>query len=205
MNGKLSAFALDNYIAPKLSQLNKCNVPDMSKKHKESSHWLYNFTLNIMLRIKIEGREKQYRLFILRHAQNAFYEYQLARLLLQKYIDDLSNNKQSIELYVESLVHFEGCIAQMWQIYDQIKRNLSGKHKNFKGIYTKDDGSPHERLNMLYNISRYAGENIPDEGTVPIWITNDGLEAKDYSITFDELAKLLGEIGFIADKLSSPT
>jgi len=202
MNGRLSNYALDNFIAPKLSQLNKCIAPDVSKQYKESPHWLYNFILNMMLRFKIEGRDRQYRLFFLRRAQTAFREYDIARHMLQKYIN---SDEQNIELFVESLFHFETCIAQMWQAYDQTRRYLSSKNENYKDIYTKGDGSPYERLNMLYNITRYGGDNISVDGTVAMWITNDGLEAKDASITFDELAKLLGEIGYLADKLSNPT
>ncbi|MFZ0930285.1 MAG: hypothetical protein WAN11_16890 [Syntrophobacteraceae bacterium] len=99
----------------------------------------------------------------------------------------------------------ETCIAQMWQAASQIMiwgKVATGKKEQ---LYKKGEGSSYERLNLLYNASRYAGEeNVPEKATMPIWLTNTGIEGKDTKISYAELAEILNEIGIFADKIANP-
>jgi hypothetical protein len=199
--GRLSKYALDTFVAPKISELTVCSIPDMSNHSSESEHWVSNFILNSIFRVSVEPRPKQYILFFLRRAETAFREYENARISFQDYVD---GRRQRVSVYFKSLFHFETCIAQMWQAIDQTMSFGKRATGETTKIYTKGDGSSYERLNNLYNISRYAGDNIPESGTLPVWLTNVGLEAKDISTSFVELAEILGEIGNMADTFSNP-
>ncbi len=199
-SAKLSNYALDKFVAPKLSELTECNIPDMSNHFGQADHWVTNFILNSILRIPVEPKPKQYIIFFLRRAEAAFREYQNARRTLVAYV---KYGREKGSVYFEALFHVEICIAQMWQAFDQttkFTKNASGENDK---LYERGDGSVYERLNSLYNISRHIGSNIPEDSNLPIWLTNESVEARDTKISFSELAKLLGEIGDWADKLSN--
>jgi hypothetical protein len=40
---------------------------------------------------------------------------------------------------------------------------------------------------------------LPPEGTLPLWLTNDGLQAADAGLTFTELAEILTDLTSWAD------
>ena len=173
----------------------------MSNYSSQSDHWVSNFVLNSIFVLSVEPKPKQYVLFFLRRAEAAFREYESARRALCDY---LSGERRRVSVYFKALFHLETCIAQMWQVYDQTMsfgKRVTGEKKKF---YEPGDGSVYERLNKLYNDSRYAGDNIPEDSTLPVWLTNTGIEAKETSISFAELADLLSEIGDWADTISNP-
>ncbi len=184
-----------------MSELTECNIRDMSNYSSQSDHWLSNFVSNSIFVLSVEQKPKQYVFFFLRRVEAAFREYDSARGALCDY---LSGERERVSVYFKALFHFETCIAQMYQAYDQTmsfgKRETGEENKIFK----KGDGSVHDRLNKLYNYSRYAGDNIPEDSTVPVWLTNRGIVAKETSISFAELADLLSEIGDFADTISNP-
>jgi hypothetical protein len=157
--------------------------------------------LNSTFRLRVKQKPQQYAFFFLRRAEAAFREYDSARGALYDY---LSGDRERVSVYFKALFHFETCIALMWQAYDQtmsfFKRETGEKNKIFK----RGDGSVYERLKNLYDYSRYAGDNTPEDSTVPVWLTNTGIEAKENSISFVELADLLSEIGDCADTISNP-
>jgi hypothetical protein len=199
--GRLSNYALDKFVAPKMSELTECSIRDMSNYSSQSVHWLSNFVSNSIFGPRVEPKPMQYAFFFLRRVEAAFREYDSARCALYDY---LSGERERVSVYFKALFHFETCIAQIWQAYDQTmsfwKRETGEKNK----IFEPGDGSVYERLNKLYNDSRHAVDNIPEDSTVPVWLTNTGIEAKENSISFAELADLLREIGDCADTISNP-
>jgi hypothetical protein len=70
-------------------------------------------------------------------------------------------------------------------------------------LFTQGDGSPYERLNLLYNKDRHSDPaKLPEGHLHAVWIKNDGLYADGANLTFDELRELVHEIAGIADKLA---
>jgi hypothetical protein len=195
--GRLTNYALDKFVAPKLSELTECNIPDMSTHSSQSDSWVGNFILNSIFTFQGNSLFTQYAIYVLRRAEAAFREYRNARLTLFNYVN---NQQKNVSVYFEILFHVETCIAQMWQACDATIKFSKGKK-----LYNRRDGSAFERLNNLYNISRYGGNNIQESSTVPIWLINTGIESDTVSISFAELAGLLGEIGDWADMLSNPS
>jgi hypothetical protein len=64
-------------------------------------------------------------------------------------------------------------------------------------------------LNFVYNSAKHANKTIasgqmPNEGTIPVWITNDGLNSRTAYVTFAELAEAIEEVARFADLLSNP-
>jgi hypothetical protein len=78
-----------------------------------------------------------------------------------------------------------------------------------KTVFTPNDGSPEERLNLLYNRSKHVDSAIrngqmPPEGTLAVWLTNDGLESTDGHLSFAELAAILTELAVLARIFEDP-
>jgi hypothetical protein len=73
----------------------------------------------------------------------------------------------------------------------------------------KDDGSVIQRLNLLYNRTKHLetainSGQLPPDGTLPVWLTNDGLQAVDAELTFTELAGILTDLAKWADAAQNP-
>ena len=78
-----------------------------------------------------------------------------------------------------------------------------------KKLFESGDKSFLDRLNLIYNAAKQANktinsEQMPDEGTIPVWITNDGLKSKTAHVTFAELAEAIEEVARYAAILSNP-
>lgn len=202
MKARFSNYALDTFVAPDLSKLTECNIAHISTYSSQSNHWVSNFLMNSIFHNSVEPKPKQYCVFFLRRAEASFREYEYARLALYDYV---SGERERVSVYFKALFHIEACIGQMWQAYSQsmkFRNNVTGREDL---IYNPGDSSAYEHLNKLYNISRYAGDNISENSTLPIWLTNIGIVARDANISFENLKNLLTEIGDWANKLSNPT
>jgi hypothetical protein len=130
----------------------------------------------------------------LRRAEAAFIEYDHAREALSEYV---ATSRRNPSLYFRALHHFEMAIAMLWQAYSFVR--------HFTGVdpYDKGDNSLYERLNEIYNTSRYLKRELPPDYLHPIWIRNDGVYSAKHSLSFEELKELLEEIGRGADSFSS--
>jgi len=65
--------------------------------------------------------------------------------------------------------------------------------------YEKGQGSIEENVNGLYNDSKHADKlirrgELPPNGTVTVWITNDGIRSRDNFVSFIELHLLLSRL-----------
>jgi len=198
----LSNYALDHFVAPRMSELKECHIPEVSNFDDRSDSWVTNFIMNSILRKPTKTDIDQYIIFFLRHAEASFHEYENARFSLLDYI---GGERQRISVYFKALFHFEICIAQMWQSFDQtmsIKYRITGKKER---LYEPGDGSSYECLNKLYNLSRYLENGVQKDSNIQLWLTRNGIEAKNVRISYDELASLLEEIGNWADTLLGTT
>lgn len=194
----LTNYALDNFIAPNLSELDRNNIPDLSE---HVSSWLTSFLLNSMFRFQIDDPHRQYIINFLRRVDGVFYEYQNGSKALNKYLE---NPNKSVSRYYRAVSHFEQVVAQTYQAF-MLGRRLIEQEKIFK----KGEGSSLERLNELYNITKHFDDRIKkgqiEEGIIlPVWITNTGLESQNKKVSFEELAAMLKELSSVAESLSSP-
>lgn len=77
-NSRFSNYALDKFVAPKLSELTQCGIPNITSRWEEAEHWIANFILNSMLRVSIDSKPKQYIIFFLGRSESAVREYNAA-------------------------------------------------------------------------------------------------------------------------------
>lgn len=191
-----TSYALDTFVAQDMSKLKECNAKAINESFEQSQHWLGNFVLNSTFRVHIPQEHKPFILTFLRRAEMALLEYERGRKALEEYVKGASNH---ISRYFQALHHFEITINLLYQAYELVMKKLDIK------LFTKNDSSPLERLNRVYNVIKHAElSSIPEGNLHPVWLRNEGVFVSTAYITFDELYDILIEIGNLADKLSNP-
>lgn len=66
-----------------------------------------------------------------------------------------------------------------------------------------------QRLNLLYNRAKHAekaitSQQLPLDGTLPVWLKNDGLHSVEASLTFAEIAEILEDLARFAEAAQDP-
>lgn len=197
---RLSNYAIDKTVAPKLSKLNKCGASQLADKPISLQD---KFILNMILRANISNPCRQYFFNFIRRVGNALFEHENARLALEDYL--LLDRRDTFVKYFLAIHHFEVCISQAYQACELMRS--FGKSFGKGNIYKKDDGSVLDKLNKIYNDSKHA-EGIIRKGslnedyTIPMWITNEGLESPRAFLSFQELKEVLLEESSIANKIA---
>jgi hypothetical protein len=126
-------------------------------------------------------------------------EYGLGRTELQKYVDELPKRNNHFLGALRALSHFEQSVAALYQaalLTQPITKNR---------LFQKGDGSPMERLNLIYNRSKYFEEGEEGAGpppATPIWLTNEGLQSSDADLPFAELHDIIIDLTKCAEMIA---
>lgn len=200
MTIQFSTTILDTHIAPGVSTFTKADIPDMTLWSKESSHWIANFFLNSALNVSFAPPMNAYAYNFLRRAQYAFSEHHLAR---RSTLSFLAGGSQSPIGYAKALFHWECFLGQTWHAFSILIAAWKGK------AFEKNDGSVEQRLHAMYNQMKHVESRIDNAqmilgATVPVWLSNEGLQSVDVSFTYAETAEVLKELAKYADTLSNP-
>lgn len=195
----LTNYSLDNFVAPHLSEITVNSAPEVMTD--QQNYWVRNFILNTLIGVRLLNPARQYIMNFLRKTESSFHEYSNARLLLSEYI---ASDRDAISKYLSAVLHYEVCLAQTYQAC-MLAKNIIGLTK----VFETGDGSTLDRLNKMYNLSKHmdttiAAGQLPEDSIIPVWLTNDGLQSHVAALSFAELAKLLEDLGKIANKLSNP-
>jgi hypothetical protein len=197
-----TTYGLDNFFAQEISALSECNAPDLGDHSAEVGDLIHNFILNSIFTSPIKTEEKPYIFGIIRRVQMALVEYQNGRTLLLLYLNE---SKKNTSLYFQALSHFEIAVTQLYQAYDfwrQLGKKRESKETN---LFKTGDGSPLEKLNRLYNVSKHLEpSSIPEGNLHHVWISNNGICASEVTMSFTELADLVKEYVAVANAFSNP-
>jgi len=88
-------------------------------------------------------------------------------------------------------------LASLWQGLDLGRRAID------TDLFSKGDGSVFERLNWLYNKGRHFDpQGLPTGDLHALWITNDGLRAREHAVTFEEMRDALRLLGRTAQAIA---
>lgn len=196
----LSKYSMDTFIAPRLSELTKAIAPDLHSCTKEYGNWVINFILNTIFRVRIIERNRQLIMYFLRKVEGAFQEYHEGRYFLENYI---KNRNKAISSYFHSLRHFEAAMSLAYQAFETIRTMIEEK------LFTKENGTPLQRLNRLQNLSKHTNKEISrsdfsGEFNISIWLTNEGIESHDTTLSFSEFSLLLIDLAKLAEVISNP-
>ena len=196
--GILSDYFLDNFVAYDLSKLKVCCFPNLSIEYNK---WLNHFILNSAFKYKLENPIRRNLFNFVRKTQNAIISYEIGKNSLDEY---LMSPRNTISPYFISLFQFENCIGQCYEASRFIKAILNGEK-----LFDTDDGSVLSKINNIHNTSKHMDERIingkmPEAATIPIWISNDGIEIKDIVLKGTELSEYLIDSYNLSEKLCNP-
>jgi len=187
---------LDTFVAQELSKLTSCDAPDLSDQFDRADSWISTFVLNSIFTTSFRADWKPNFFGILRRAQTAIDEYERGRSTL---IDYLGGPSDRFARYFRALNHLEIAVAQTYQAYEFFYK-MTGD-----SLFKKSDGSPLERLNRIYSVSKHLEQSSLTPGQLHhVWITNDGLSVSGATIKWQEFADLIKGIGRFADTLANP-
>jgi hypothetical protein len=186
----LSHYALDNYVAPRLSELRSCGAEPLP----EPCNFLNSFILTNIFQMGYPTEKRSLLFNFIRRVEQAFYEYDQGRTNLLAHVEEPRSDH--IAIYFRALAHFEQCVAVLYQASLFWKQLTGGNN-----LFTSGDGSFLDRVNKIYNVSHHMDERIvtdqvlTQDPTTQVWLLNDGIacnEAKaSVAITFTELRQEL--------------
>ena len=199
---------LNGYLAPGISEFTACDVPDISAKFPEASHWLANHFLNSVFRGAFNNKYRQYAVNQTFRAQVAFADYHEARALTAEFLIKGKPDNPAIHTYFRAVARWESCLLNLQifiDVMNKMKLDLKGER-----VFNENDGTLEERAYEIANKVKHWGSDVyknkhKEEDTIPMWLTNAGLETRSHVITFYELASLVSEIASVADELQDPT
>ena len=182
--------AVEMFISDKITKVTECNVSDLYAEFPSAKDWISGFGLMVIFVNQPQAEMRPLALQFLRRVEMGLAEYSRAREELQ---DLVFGSRGRWSPYFRALYHFEAAISQIYQAYDYSRKALNRRY------FDSNDGSPLDRLNRIYNISKHelAAQDQP------VWISNRGIETAKAQITFSEIEKLLRSFGRIAMKLTS--
>ena len=190
---------MDRFVAPGYCSFNAATIPDMSAVSREQGHWLTNYILNGsgLRGVSLDDGTRRTLFNFLRRTEAAFREYEAARELTLAHLA-----KPRYKEYVKAIDRWEQFLSQADRAWFVLVRGE-------KILFVKDDGSIFQRLNLLYNRTKHLetainSEQLPPDGTIPVWLTNDGLQAVGGKLTFAEIAEILVDLAKWADAAQDP-
>lgn len=195
---QFSSFFLDKYVAPEISSFTAASIPDVSAISAEQGHWLANFILSSGFRVTMDDQLRRTLYNFLRRTEAAFREYEAARQSTLKYLA----NRDAVSEYLVAIEHWEVFLSQAYQAWCLLARGQ-------RVLFEPGDGSIAQRLNLLYNRAKHAekaitSQQLPPDGTLPVWLKNDGLLCVESSLTFEEIAEILTDLAHWAEAVQDP-
>lgn len=196
-----------NQFAPQITELNECNLPELSEYRANSSGWLSSYILQSAFGPKYPDPFHKYTIAFLRKTEYAFKDYFIARDALSSFITIpiLFSDRphERLSLYFECLHHLEVSISLIYQAYCVFEGIIAnGK------FWKKGDGSTLEKINLFYNNIKHAEDRITDVLVKPgyhIWLTNDSVLCEQGSISYSEISETLLDLAENAAYYSNPS
>jgi|CXWL01.1.fsa_nt_gi hypothetical protein len=199
-----TSYALDKLVAPGVSQFREADVPDVASEFVDAEHWLANHALNTLVSDPYRPGARQAVIGFLRRAQSALAAYTEARERTRSFLAAAVSGDPGIGRYYAAVSAWEA-----FALYSGIAIELFRWLNAGKGVFSKGDGSVEQRLHTMANQIKHTGKCIDagqctPEHTIPLWLSNAGIESFQVSVSYAEAAQILKEICGVADKLQNP-
>jgi hypothetical protein len=192
--------ALDNFIAPRLSQLTSCGADELPVRQK----LLPEFVLNSKFRMKYGDQLKKNTLNLIRHVDHAALAYDAGRACLLDYLSDKPGKR--VTAYFGAVSYFETHVAHL-NLARWLAMRIARHPDRDAKLFSKHSDCFDERLQEIHNWAKHLDNKItegklPKGYTVSIWLTNAGLESVDKAVTFPELIEHLMECYDVAREVT---
>ena len=202
-----SSVLLNRYLAPGISEFTRCDAPDITADHPEAPHWLANHFLNSAFRGTFKNKYRQYAMNQIFRAQVSFADYHEARGLTAEYLVKGNPHNPATRAYFRAIARWECCLLNL-QIFIDVMNKMKKELKD-DPVFEDGDGTAEQRSYGMANTVKHFGSDVScdrhhEEHTVPLWLTNAGLQTHSHALTFRELAKLVSEVATAASELQDP-
>jgi hypothetical protein len=199
-----NAEMLNRLYAPGIATFTACDAPDITGQHPQAPHWLANHFLNSLLRSEYKNKYRQFAINQIYRAQTAFADYHEARNLTQEFLAKGNPNNPSSRSYFHSVARWESCLLNLHIFIDVM--NKMKRDTGDEAVFKEGDGTPEQRAYSMANTVKHWGADIlagrhEEADTVPLWLTNLGLNTRSNEITYAELAALVSQIAEVASEL----
>lgn len=196
--------ALNDNVAPRFRDFTIAAIPDLRPDFPLVEHWLADYFLNTVLDQRFEIGYHQLAHGIIRRAQNSFLAFHEARDRTALFLSSTTLAKPQIRHYFDAVDRWESFVLQVAMAVD-----LLVAFQDVRRVFTKSDGSPDERIYTMANQVKHhasciASKQAPADHTVPLWLSNKGLNSFDCFVAYDDAARSLHELATIAEKLKCP-
>ena len=182
-------YAIETFISSKVTALTDCRVADLAAEFPNSSEWVSGFGLMVILVDQPPEDMRPFALQFVRRIEMAIAEYARMRSEIQGL---LSGNRRWSPYY-RALHHGEVAVAMLYQAYDISRKKLKTP------LFEPKDGSPLQRLNLIYGTSKHQAAEAQD----PVWLSNEGFHTKQATLLFGEFEALARSCARVAERLTS--
>jgi hypothetical protein len=206
---------LSRFIAHKIDDFTSAEIPELEGKFDQQNHWLINHFLNSAFRARFRGKIRILVYNQIRRAQQCLLEFNRARRLTLEFLDKTRSGYPASRSYFEALGAWEASLmnyAIAVEIFNKI---------NNKKLFQQGRGTTYEQAYYLNNVLKHYAADLenwadyddpveavlPVDGeppNLPIWLSNDGLNAIGGSLGFGDYAEIVAELAALADQLSDP-
>jgi hypothetical protein len=195
---------INQRIAPGISGFTGAEISDLSGEFAGVEHWVTNHFLNSVFRAGFKDRWRQVVIAFIRRAQNTFNEYAAARSATYVYLNGNQPLNPKFTKYYDAVSKWENCVLQLSMAIDLFKW-LNQK----EGAFEKGDGSKEQRLYSIANHIKHTSSCVEsgqceEIHSIPLWLSNEGIESYGISVTFREVAEVVRDIAKLAEEYCDP-
>jgi hypothetical protein len=180
--------AVELFISDKITAVTVCEAQPIADELSNSKNWISGYGLSVIFNNHPPDRLRPFTIQFLRRFSMAIAEHERMRVELV----GLVTGDPQWSAYYRALHHAEQCCALTYQAYDYIRKLTTTR------MFQSGDKSILDRLNLLYNSAKHSLALQRD----PIWLTNDGLECDQGSLSFQDLETLIRDFGAVAEQLA---
>ena len=183
-------YAIETFISSRITELTECRLTDLLTEFPNSGSWVSGFGLMVIFVNQPPAVMRPFALQFVRRVEMAIAEYARMRVEL---LDLLSGNPRWSPYY-RALHHGEMAATMLYQAYDLSRKKLKTQ------FFESDDGSPLQRLNLIYTASKHQVAEAED----PVWLSNKGMHTAQAKLLFVEFEALTRSLAQVAQRLTSP-
>lgn len=182
-------YAVEKFISGKITKITECRLADLYAEFPNAKTWVSSFGLMVIFVNQPREEIRPFALQFIRRVEMVLSEYSSAR----EEVRDLISGNPRWSPYYRALHHVEAAIALLYQAYEFSHKALKQR------LFEPNDGSPLQRLNLIYGASKHQLANAED----PLWLSNDGIETAVARLDFSEFEDLARTCARIAEKLTT--
>jgi hypothetical protein len=140
----------------------------------------------------------------MRRVQDALIAYTQAAVRVAAFLEKCRPDSPHIRRYYAAVAQWENFCIHCSMSMDLFKWMNDGC-----SAFEKNDASPEQRLYTIANQVKHTASCIRSgqcrpEHTIPLWLSNNGLESFNVSVSYDEAAETLRSLCKLAGELQDP-